>query len=140
MKDPEHSSGPAVLNNTFFELLLPRYMLRDLKKNHPSSFPAQIAIYILLQRRNIIWRRLMNTAFLSQRSSVCCNLRCSISRSDRDATYTSLTGRGRYGTDLLLVLCRISLPLSSSLFFGKYVSGRNGKLVQISFFFFFCIS
>ncbi|XP_076580503.1 uncharacterized protein LOC143316750 isoform X2 [Chaetodon auriga] len=29
------------------------------------------------------------------RSSGCCNLHCSISCTDRDATYTSLTGRGR---------------------------------------------
>lgn len=58
----------------------------------------------------------MNTAFFSQRSSGCCNLRCSISRTDRDATYTSLTGRGRYGINLFLsfsvsFLLSLSVPL-----------------------------
>lgn len=80
----------------------------------------------------------MNTAFFSQRSSDCCNLHCSISCSDQDATYTSLTGRGRYGINLLLALCFFSpflyLSLSSfSSFLKKYIGSQKVKLVQISF-------
>ncbi|KAI9517635.1 hypothetical protein NQZ68_004857, partial [Dissostichus eleginoides] len=36
------------------------------------------------------WKHLLS----QHRSHGCCNLRCSISCSDRDATYTSLPGRG----------------------------------------------
>lgn len=61
----------------------------------------------------------MNTAFFSQRSSGCCNLHCSISCTDRDATYTSLTRRGRYGINLLL---SPSLSISLSLFLCPFLS------------------
>lgn len=55
----------------------------------------------------------MNAAFFSQRNAERCNLRCSISRADRDTTYTSLTQPGKYGINLLLTLrffsiCRFS--------------------------------
>lgn len=86
---------------------------------------------------NIIWQRLMNMAFFSQRSSGCCNLRCSICCIDQDATYTSLTGRGRYGINLVLSLSlRLCVFLSASLyllFLKKYLSSRKVKLLQMSF-------
>lgn len=69
----------------------------------------------------------MNAAFFSQRNDERCNLRCSISRADRDTTYTSLTQPGKYGINLLLTLRFFSI-CHFSTHGEKDPSSRNVKL------------
>lgn len=69
----------------------------------------------------------MNAAFFSQRNHERCNLRCSISRADRDTTYTSLTQPGKYGINLLPTL-RFFSVCHFSTHEEKDPSSRNVKL------------